>query len=148
MTVDPEHPWQTLPTRKRWLLALCGALLWIGLATAGNLHPDDRGWGTHQQLGLPTCSLMTWFGKRCPVCGMTTSWANLVQGCPRQALKASIGGTALALIAAGGGLWLLVSAAHGAWWLAEPGEVWMRRAACAGAAWVAFEWGLRLTGWM
>ena len=50
------------------------------LIVASRLQPDSRGLGTHQQLGLPPCSMRMLFGIRCPGCGMTTSWAYFTQG--------------------------------------------------------------------
>lgn len=67
------------PTRTRLLalvlllpvLALVGIALW--------LDPDPAGHGTHVQLGLRECSVLAWTGYPCPMCGMTTSFANMVR---------------------------------------------------------------------
>ena len=50
------------------------------LAVAAWLEPSPTGIGTHQQLGLPPCTFWMLFGRPCPTCGMTTSWAHLVRG--------------------------------------------------------------------
>ncbi len=75
----------------------------IGLATilgvAAFLEPDPSGMGTHQQLGFPPCSSTIWFGVRCPACGMTTSWALLMDGLILQALHTNVGGVLLAISA-------------------------------------------------
>ncbi|WP_217647062.1 DUF2752 domain-containing protein [Planctomicrobium piriforme] len=47
---------------------------------AWQLTPDDRGFGTHQQLGFPPCSFQVIFGIPCPSCGGTTSFAHFVRG--------------------------------------------------------------------
>ena len=62
------------------LLALWGFALLGGFFVAYRLEPDPRGFGTHQRLGLPPCTIRTVFGVPCPSCGMTTSFANLAKG--------------------------------------------------------------------
>lgn len=44
------------------------------------LRPSPRGHGTHTQLGLPPCPSILLFGRPCPGCGLTTSWARLLHG--------------------------------------------------------------------
>ena len=51
------------------VLAGCVALL----SVAAWLTPDELGVGSHQQLGLPPCSMLTLTGYPCPTCGMTTA---------------------------------------------------------------------------
>jgi Protein of unknown function (DUF2752) len=61
------------------LLGALGALLALPvlrwLAT-----PDARGYGTHEQLGLPPCTMMEVTGIPCPGCGVTTSISLAVHG--------------------------------------------------------------------
>jgi hypothetical protein len=47
------------------------------LAIALYLSPDPAGVGTHTQLGLSGCAMLTWTGWPCPMCGMTTTFALL-----------------------------------------------------------------------
>ncbi len=76
------------------------AIIPLGLlAVAALLTPDDRGLGTHQQLGLPPCSMRLLFGIRCPACGMTTSWSYFAQGQWISSLHSNIAGFLLALLA-------------------------------------------------
>ncbi len=64
-------------------------VLFIGatlvLATATFLDPDPSGVGTHQQLGIPPCMILSHFGLPCPLCGMTTSFALMADGQPAEA---------------------------------------------------------------
>jgi hypothetical protein len=50
---------------------------------------------THRQLGLPRCNSVEYFGKPCPACGMTTSFALLTHGDVVNSLKANWVGTLL-----------------------------------------------------
>jgi len=83
------------------------------LGTAWTLQPSPSGFGTHEQLGLPPCAMVRWFGLRCPTCGMTTAWSHCVRGQWRQALRASVSGTMLAVAAAVVGLAAVVSGLTG-----------------------------------
>lgn len=76
MTRVPRSP---DPVRARLLaLALFVPVLAL-LALALWLDPDPAGHGTHVQLGLRECSVLTWTGHPCPMCGMTTSFANMMR---------------------------------------------------------------------
>ncbi len=83
----------------RMLSLACGVTLAILLAVAFQLRPNPAGLGTHQQLGLPPCSVVVLCGVPCPSCGMTTSWAFLTRGEIGSAFQANVGGAMLALIA-------------------------------------------------
>lgn len=50
------------------------------------LEPSAIGHGTHTQLGLGSCSFLTWCGYPCPMCGATTSFALMAHLHPIQAL--------------------------------------------------------------
>ena len=47
------------------------------LALARWLTPDPTGVGTHTQLGLQPCAVLSWVGFPCPMCGMTTTFSLL-----------------------------------------------------------------------
>lgn len=84
--------------RSRFLAAFLGIGLLAMLSLASQLRPDPRGRGTHEQLGLPKCSFLALTGKRCPACGMTTSWAYATHGQIPSALATHAAGTLLAPI--------------------------------------------------
>ncbi len=75
---------------------LAGCTVLVGLATW--LRPDERGMGTHEQLGLAPCSLVQYGGIPCPTCGMTTAFANTVKGRWLAAVMAQPFGFAAALV--------------------------------------------------
>ena len=56
----------------------------LGIATW--LHPDPSGVGTHRQLGLGGCIVLTLTGVPCPMCGMTTTFSLMAHGRPLTAL--------------------------------------------------------------
>lgn len=64
--------------RVRGLLAAtaCIAVLAVGAC----LTPRGGGFGTHTQLGLPSCSMLVTTGYPCPGCGMTTSVSLTLHG--------------------------------------------------------------------
>jgi len=76
------------------------------LAIAFCLEASAHGFGTHQQLGLPPCSILTWFGGPCPSCGMTTSWALVAKGELMTAMSVNVAGTLLCFQAIFSSLWL------------------------------------------
>ena len=71
----------------RWLLAAWVLFLVSGFALARSLEPSPRGYGTHQQLGLPPCTFRMLVGIPCPSCGMTTAFSHFMHfdlvGCCR-----------------------------------------------------------------
>jgi hypothetical protein len=133
---------------QRWLLVAVGSLLLGLLATAARLTPSPRGMGTHQQLGLPPCTVAQWYGIRCPSCGMTTSWAHLTRLNLLGAARANAGGTLLAMAACLCGPWFVLSGAVGRWIGSAPRESWTLAAGLTIVAVTIIDWTLRLSlGW-
>lgn len=108
---------------QRILMGIGGSVLAILLATAAWLTPSVNGMGTHQQLGLPPCTLVQLTGTRCPSCGMTTSWSHLMKGNVWGSLKANTAGCLLGLIALLLAPWMLSSAIIGRLTVAAPSDV-------------------------
>lgn len=90
------------------------------LAVASRLEPDPRGMGTHEQLGLSSCTFVRLWGIGCPSCGMTTSWAHTMNGDLQAAAGANVAGLLLALLALLSIPWLLASAVWGKWCYLRP----------------------------
>jgi hypothetical protein len=95
------------------LLAVCGLALAGLMLVARNLTPSPRGFGTHEQLGLPPCTFLTATGRRCPSCGMTTSLAHLTRGQWSKALRSNVAGVLVGLASFASAPWCLLSAAVG-----------------------------------
>ncbi|MCK6502347.1 DUF2752 domain-containing protein [Myxococcota bacterium] len=70
------------------------------LAVARWLSPDPSGMGTHRQLGLGGCAMLTGTGVPCPMCGMTTTFSHMAHLQPVQALFNQPFGVALFLATA------------------------------------------------
>ncbi|MEM6470271.1 MAG: DUF2752 domain-containing protein [Planctomycetota bacterium] len=85
-----------LPALFRWIGLVGAIVLTIPFILAMSLDPNPDGLGTHRQLGLPPCSFVMLWQIRCPMCGMTTSWAYLMRGNLLDALRSNPGGVILA----------------------------------------------------
>ena len=85
------------PLRARAIAALVFSGSVCLLAVAMWLEPARAGVGTHQQLGMPPCSLIMLAGYPCPTCGMTTAFAHTVRGNLWAAFSAQPAGLAVAL---------------------------------------------------
>ncbi len=100
----------TVGLKLRLVAGMIAAALLAVLIIARMLPPDDRGFGTHERLGLPPCGLILTSGLPCPSCGMTTSFSLLMHGRPIDAFIAQPAGATLCL----GAMIGLMLAAHAA----------------------------------
>lgn len=135
------------PAMTRWariLAFISGGILLALLVTAAMLRPNTQGFGTHQQLGLPPCSIRVFFDVRCPACGMTTSWAHTMRGQLPSALKSNTGGTLLAVLAVIAGPWGVISAIRGRWLWPPPGDLWVAALTIGILLVTLGDWGVRL----
>lgn len=83
------------------LIAICGI---AGFSIAARISPYDASGrplqhGSHQQLGLPPCTLLSTLGFRCPSCGMTTAVSLLVHGDIVASCQANWAGTLMVSVA-------------------------------------------------
>ena len=129
---------------QRLVLVVMGGSLLALLAIAVYLSPDPRGFGTHQRLGLPPCMFLEAFEIRCPSCGMTTSWSNLVRGNVIRSIQANSGGTLLAVIAMIAGPWAFLSGCRGSWLGGWPNEWMVVFLAFVLVTVTLIDWGFRL----
>ena len=68
-------------SREHWIVVGVAAATLAGLLVlAFAMRPDERGYGTHEQLGLQPCLPMELWHVPCPGCGVTTSVAMAVRG--------------------------------------------------------------------
>ena len=72
--------WEVVTRFQRALAAAFSAGSVIVVVLARWTTPDPRGLGTHEQLGLAPCSMLTFFHIPCPFCGMTTTFSLMVRG--------------------------------------------------------------------
>ena len=132
------------PLRRRFLTAIVGVALLCLLAVALLLTPDSRGHGTHEQLGLPPCSLVVLFGIRCPTCGSTTAFVHVARGELIEAFAANVAGALLAMLSLPAGIWVCLSAIRGRWLIIVPNGVAVAAVAVVFLVIAAVDWLFRL----
>lgn len=98
MIISDGSGGDSLQSGGRTLLLVWSLFLLGGFALAFALDPDPRGYGTHQRLGLPPCTIRQFLGFPCPSCGMTTSFSLFVRGDFQNAMRANAAGCLLAAI--------------------------------------------------
>lgn len=128
----------------RMLLAGWSLFLLGGFVLAARLEPNTRGYGTHQQLGLPPCTFRMFFGVSCPSCGMTTSFSHFTRGQFVQSIDSNPAGFLLAVMCAVQIPWSWWSIYRGCLWQVwNPSAmaVWMMAAFCAASV---LQWTVRL----
>lgn len=140
--VDAEGVPTAVPRR---LVAGGVAAVTLGvLLVAAALHPAASGEGTHEQLGLPPCSLKARTGIPCPSCGMTTAFAHAARGQWLASFTVQPLGAVLAVVTAMtalGGLYVLITGAaigRHLMWLWHSRMLWIIVALVVGA------WGYRM----
>ena len=77
-TCAPAQAAKSGAVRLWGLLGAAGAMAVLGVAAW--MVPRPNGHGTHQELGMPPCSMIAELGWPCPTCGMTTSVSQAVRG--------------------------------------------------------------------
>jgi hypothetical protein len=125
------------------LIAVALGMLAV-LAVAISLRPSERGFGTHEQLGMPPCAVQLTFGIRCPSCGMTTAWSHMVRGQIVRAFAANVGGALSCIVVVICVPYFLVSGLRGRW-IVRPPTDWALATMCTVFVVVTLiDWLLRL----
>ena len=66
-TLDPEPALLRGRTSAHWVLLGSALFIAIGFVVLGLfISPDERGFGTHERLGMPPCRMLQWSGVPCP----------------------------------------------------------------------------------
>ena len=109
----------------RVLFVLWTLCILAGFGTAAQLKPDPRGFGTHEQLGLPPCTIQQLFGISCPSCGMTTSFSHFTRGQFLQSARANAAGLLIAMFFALQVPWCFISVMRGRLWMVRQPDKWL-----------------------
>ena len=88
-------------------MLVLAALVPLAMGLSPLIEPDPRGYGTHEQLGLPPCGIHAGLGAPCPACGVTTAVVLSWRGEVRASLLAQPFGFVLSLAAPAFALWVL-----------------------------------------
>ncbi len=123
---------------------MVGAALLCPLAAARLLSPDGREYGTHEQFGLPPCTMVVLFGIRCPTCGSTTAFAHMARGELIESFRANAAGALAALLSVPVGLWVCLAAIRGRWPIAAPNGAAAVAVAVGLLAIACVDWVIRL----
>jgi len=135
---------QKLTSAERVLVILGTVGIPVILGVALWLTPDPKGFGTHQQLGMPPCTFHILTGLNCPHCGMTTSFCWFARGRWRQSIQTSPAGFILATGLVLAWPWLMAVGVTGLWLgIQKPGKLFL----LSSAGWLLLSlvfWVLRL----
>jgi hypothetical protein len=101
---------------ERLLAGFVTAVACVAFTIAAVVNPYDeagrpRTHGTHRQLGLPPCTMLSTVGFPCPSCGMTTSIALFFHGDVPAACRVNWAGALLAAVGIAVATWLGLVAA-------------------------------------
>ena len=124
MTNDvSSSPGRKLVQSERIVVGLVILVIPLVFGTAIWLTPNPAGYGTHQQLGLPDCAILSLTGSVCPHCGLTTSFAWFSRGEWAASWNANPAGWMLACSLLMMWPWLILVIIQGFWLgVQEPGR--------------------------
>ena len=77
---DLNPYWETTSIKARLILTIIAIAFWTVVIIAWNIVPDAKGFGSHQQIGIPKCQWIRESNTPCPTCGMTTAYSLTVRG--------------------------------------------------------------------
>jgi len=130
------------------LLAIAFGIVGV-FVVAWRVNPYDQSGnaltlGSHESLGMPPCRFLQMFGRPCPTCGMTTSFALLVRGDLTASLRANFAGTAMAIGLIAMVPWMGLSAIRGRWIFVRAAEWWILLATIATVALALVRWSVMI----
>ncbi len=128
--LTPPRRGQSSAGRQRFVAGAVLTVTTLMLYTGYALHPAKPGVGTHEQLGLPPCGMLTRTNIPCVTCGMTTAFSLATHGRLINAATTQPAGAALAVAVAavalisGYALGRGASLGAPARWLWQPAVLW------------------------
>jgi len=140
--VVAESPLRTakLDWAERIVFAAAAVAVLVVFSVAWWLHPDPRGLGTHQQLGLMPCLAVRVLHIPCPFCGMTTSFSYFAHGDPADAARTQPAGALLFICSALGCVLSAGFAVSGRWFPILGEDRFLKRVLQVGAVIIALAW--------
>jgi hypothetical protein len=83
---------------QRVLAGLLVGAIAVVFVLAAMIKPEEKGFGSHKQLGLPACGFLVVTGRPCMTCGMTTSFAHAAEGNMLESVRTQPGGAVLVIL--------------------------------------------------
>lgn len=144
-------PAATKRSPEHWFVLACALAAPLGLAAlALVLHPDPRGFGTHEQLGFQPCLPIRLWNVPCPGCGVTTAVTLALHGHPLRSLATQPFGLVTIALVLAFALFALRAHRRGRDAYAELGRLPWKTLVAVLAALLALCWGYKLAlmrGW-
>jgi len=139
-------------SREHWCVLALAWLAPLGLLLVGlALHPDPRGYGTHEQLGFQPCLPLRLWNVPCPGCGVTTAVTLAVRGQPLASLRAQPLGLVVVAVVLAFALWATARQRAGADLWHEFRALPWRRAGLGVGALALVAWAYKIAvvrGWL
>ena len=147
-----EHAQARARSAEHWIVLVGSWIAVLGLAGFGlALHPDPRGYGTHEQLGFQPCLPLRLWNVPCPGCGVTTAVTLAVRGQPLASLRAQPLGLVVVAVVLAFALWATARQRAGADLWREFRALPWRRAGLGLGAFALAAWAYKIAvvrGWI
>ncbi len=111
---DRAHVLDRGRSTEHWFLFFAALMMPVALVLIALIFtPDERGFGTHEQLGISACMTLDLWGIPCPGCGVTTSVTLATHGRLLDSLKTQPLGLLLTIASVLFTLWSVWATARG-----------------------------------